>query len=65
MKFSVERLPGAGVAVGGHIINEELAFRADFAVAGIRLQMGREICYLSRDEAHEVAFAILAAAHDA
>jgi hypothetical protein len=65
MKFRVDRFPEAGVAVGGHIITEDLAFEVEFAVAGIRLRLGDEECWLSRDEAHEMAAMIMDVSADA
>jgi len=63
--MSIDRFVGAGVVDGGHVITEEFAFAAPFAVAGIRLRVGDETAWLSRDEAHEVAFALLEASFDA
>ena len=65
MKFMVSRAENAGVAIGGHIISETFGFEAEFPVAGIRLQFGSEVAWLSRDEAHAVAAAIIEAAIDA
>jgi hypothetical protein len=65
MKFSVDRFPEAGVTVGGHILSEDFGFQVDFACAGVRLRLGSEECWLSRDEAHEMAGMIMDAATDA
>jgi len=64
MKFSVHRKHDAGVVDGGFVITDDFAIQVELKVAGIRLQLGEEVCWMSRDEAHEVAAAILAAASD-
>lgn len=61
----VSRAADAGTMIGGHILSETFAFEAEFTCAGIRLMLGPETCWVSRDEAHEVAAAIKAAADDA
>ncbi len=65
MKFAVDRFQNVGTAVGGHVIDEGFAFAADFPVAAIRVQLGFETCWLSRDEAHQVAALLMEAAADA
>ena len=64
MKFSVHRNPTAGTVTGGHIINEDFGFPAPMTVAGIRIQLGFETCWVSRDEAHDIAQALLEASCD-
>lgn len=64
MKFEVDRMVEAGTAVGGHIIDETFGFPATFAVAGIRIRLGFETAWISRDEAHEIAAALLEASID-
>lgn len=72
MNINVKRMPGAGIAVGGHIFGDDDGFEAPFDVAAIRLRVefaedeiqdegdGMFITLmLTRDEAHAMGTAMV------
>jgi hypothetical protein len=55
----ITRFPGAGIAVGGICISENVAMRLNIPVAGIRLCVGDSEVWLTRDEASDIAHALV------
>lgn len=64
MKFEVYRLYDAGMTHGGMVVKENLAFAWPIKCAGIRMRLGDTVVDINRDEACEVAYALLLAARD-
>ena len=62
--FSVSRDPSINRTMGGTIIHEELAWSCEFACPGVQLVVGDEEVWMSRDEALDLATALLSAARD-
>ena len=62
--FEVRRDPSINKTIGGHVYNEKLAFACEFECPGVQLVLNGESVWMSRDEAIEVAYAILLAARD-
>lgn len=73
MNIDVKRVPGAGVANGGHALSEDIAFACPQEVAALRLTYTFSVeelregpdgdlsatIYMTRDEAHEFASALV------
>ena len=62
IKFNLERVPDAGIALGGHCFSEDFGFSCDQQVAALKFTVRVDdedfICWLTRDEAFELSLAI-------
>ena len=65
VRLSVERIPAAGVAVGGISIGEGVNFALDIPVACVALTIGGKEMLLTRDEASVVAHMLMYCIWDA
>jgi hypothetical protein len=65
VRLSVERIPAAGVAVGGISIGDGVNFALDIPVACVAMTIGGKELLLTRDEATYVAHMLRCALLDA
>lgn len=63
LKVSITRHFQEGNAVGGHVI-DKLAVACTFPCAAVEFRLGFETVWLNRDEAMELATALIDAARD-
>jgi hypothetical protein len=64
VKFAVHRLYNAGSTEGFVMTQENLGFRMEIKCAGVRVQLGDSVVFITRDEACAVASMLQDAARD-